>query len=287
MRSSRSRSGFRCRPAWAAAAATRPRRWKRWRVLWRVKVTRDRLHRMAAAIGADVPFFSRAGPFSVSIGATGCFRCPTCRRRGSCSSFPVSASAPGRVRLVGRRRAGGRQRRAGRRRTAGRAGRRDGQRPAGGRRAAASGRSRSCVEALERHGAFHARCRAAARPFLACSTRSGRRAAATALTAGRTTLARPAPDCSSRRADARTLRSAARLAASQALVYTYGLRHVVRATPEGSSPIIRQSVRETRARHVMGRGQAVRRGTLDPVFEGSNPSAPANLREAAGRWVSR
>ncbi len=26
----------------------------------------------------------------------------------------------------------------------------------------------------------------------------------------------------------------------------------------------------------MGRGQVVRRGTLDPVFEGSNPSAPAN-----------
>src|SRR5262249_59178558 len=28
----------------------------------------------------------------------------------------------------------------------------------------------------------------------------------------------------------------------------------------------------------MGRGPAVRRGTLDPVFEGSNPSAPANSR---------
>src|SRR5262249_60213197 len=28
----------------------------------------------------------------------------------------------------------------------------------------------------------------------------------------------------------------------------------------------------------MGRGKAVRRGTLDPVFEGSNPSAPANSR---------
>src|SRR5436189_6415340 len=28
----------------------------------------------------------------------------------------------------------------------------------------------------------------------------------------------------------------------------------------------------------VGRGQAVRRGTLDPVFEGSNPSAPANSR---------
>src|SRR5262245_813743 len=29
----------------------------------------------------------------------------------------------------------------------------------------------------------------------------------------------------------------------------------------------------------MGRGQAVRRGTLDPVFEGSNPSAPTNYNE--------
>ncbi len=30
----------------------------------------------------------------------------------------------------------------------------------------------------------------------------------------------------------------------------------------------------------MGRGQAVRRGTLNPVTEGSNPSAPANLTPA-------
>src|SRR5499433_2051551 len=33
----------------------------------------------------------------------------------------------------------------------------------------------------------------------------------------------------------------------------------------------------------MGRGQAVRRGTLDPVFEGSNPSAPANSRGLSPR----
>ena len=37
----------------------------------------------------------------------------------------------------------------------------------------------------------------------------------------------------------------------------------------------------------MGRGQAVRRGTLDPVFEGSNPSAPAIIPSrqlAAACW---
>ncbi len=30
-------------------------------------------------------------------------------------------------------------------------------------------------------------------------------------------------------------------------------------------------------RQSVGRGQAVRRGTLNPVFEGSNPSAPTNI----------
>src|SRR6187549_3780650 len=34
----------------------------------------------------------------------------------------------------------------------------------------------------------------------------------------------------------------------------------------------------------VGRGQAVRRGTLDPVFGGSNPPAPTNLRS---RWTIR
>src|SRR5262249_8863355 len=38
-------------------------------------------------------------------------------------------------------------------------------------------------------------------------------------------------------------------------------------TPEGST-----------LPSALGRGQAVRRGTLDPVFEGSNPSAPATTR---------
>src|SRR5258706_12105665 len=38
---------------------------------------------------------------------------------------------------------------------------------------------------------------------------------------------------------------------------------------------------------MVGRGQAVRRGTLDPVFEGSNPSAPANSPVGRGRGASR
>jgi hypothetical protein len=42
------------------------------------------------------------------------------------------------------------------------------------------------------------------------------------------------------------------------------------------SPDARSASRDRRARRRLGRGQAVRRGTLDPVFEGSNPSAPAN-----------
>src|SRR5438876_1710913 len=33
---------------------------------------------------------------------------------------------------------------------------------------------------------------------------------------------------------------------------------------------------------MVGRGQAVRRGTLDPVFEGSNPSAPATRTGGQG-----
>src|SRR5262245_55205757 len=33
----------------------------------------------------------------------------------------------------------------------------------------------------------------------------------------------------------------------------------------------------------LGRGQAVRRGTLDPVFEGSNPSAPTNYKHEGSR----
>jgi hypothetical protein len=37
----------------------------------------------------------------------------------------------------------------------------------------------------------------------------------------------------------------------------------------------------------MGRGQAVRRGTLDPVFEGSNPSAPANSGAPSARFPAR
>src|SRR5476649_1688494 len=35
----------------------------------------------------------------------------------------------------------------------------------------------------------------------------------------------------------------------------------------------------------MGRRQVVRRGSLDPVFEGSNPSSPANSSTGGGRGI--
>src|SRR5215204_3285504 len=59
--------------------------------------------------------------------------------------------------------------------------------------------------------------------------------------------------------------------------YTYRLHHVVAATPEGQHSHQRMGIEWD----TVGRGQAVRRGTLDPVFEGSNPSAPARLRSVA------
>ena len=66
------------------------------------------------------------------------------------------------------------------------------------------------------------------------------------------------------------------------IVYTYRLRQVVQPTPEVSFfQIRREGARPKHGRTcagMMGRGQAVRRGTLDPVFEGSNPSAPAKSR---------
>ena len=40
------------------------------------------------------------------------------------------------------------------------------------------------------------------------------------------------------------------------------------------------SVMPAQRRAMVGRGQAVRRGSLDPVFEGSNPSAPTSLQNS-------
>ena len=55
-----SRSAFRCRRDWAAAAATPPRRCGRWRALARADVARDAAA-IARELGADVPFFLEGG----------------------------------------------------------------------------------------------------------------------------------------------------------------------------------------------------------------------------------
>ncbi len=64
---------------------------------------------------------------------------------------------------------------------------------------------------------------------------------------------------------------AARPAAASGCDKLPGLRTGPDALPCGSG------ARRVHAKF-LGRGQAVRRGTLDPVFEGSNPSAPTNHR---------
>ena len=131
------RSGFRCRPGLAAAAATRPRRCARSGRLWRVD-DGDACAPIAAALGADVPYFLEGG---TALGLD----------RGDLL-FPL-VDLPGRVGRAGaarlRRQHGGRVRVVGRRawRRAGRSGERSSvQRGPQGRPSGGAGRRVSCRE---------------------------------------------------------------------------------------------------------------------------------------------
>ena len=99
-----STSAFRCRPASAEAAATRRRALMVLPKLWRVRISAARLARIAATLGADVPFFLRAAPPSARPRRSAAADGGPAARGGSCSCVPgLRRQHQGRLRLVGSR----------------------------------------------------------------------------------------------------------------------------------------------------------------------------------------
>ena len=271
-------SAFRCRPGWAAAAATRRRRCARSAKRWRVGDAKVRA--AAAALGADVPYFLEGGTVLGLERGDLLFPLHRSRRpRGSCwccPDFGVStkdafgwfdARSDARGLAPSDRRSPGRLRG-----------------PAAMSWSTISKRrwprviprSRRIVSALRRAGRVAGRDvgqrLGRIRPVFRASGRAARRGARWRRPRRRTLVTR-------------TLNRQ---------TYQSTCRHVspsdkLTVCAAWFRPLLKSAssiTRRRRAGMLVGRRQVVRRGSLDPVFEGSNPSAPANSRGAVQvRWV--
>ena len=234
----------------------------------------SRLRAIATALGADVPFFLQGGT-ALGVGR-GDVICPLAGRAASVGRARAAAvwrEHRRRVSLVGRESSAGRRWIASQGQKDGRRDERSGGAgccPPPGDRA---DRRRPFGRRVPRRGDVGQRIGGLWNLQRGESCFSGAASNARHLAAGRSSRAR----CRARNF-ARSVVSGAKhgrhwgfaTCPRKSPSYTLTrLRYVVRPLLRSASPICQST-------ESVGRGQAVRRGTLDPVFEGSNPSAPAN-----------
>ena len=285
-----SSNAFRRRPVWAVAAAMRRPRWSALSRVWRLRLPLADLMPVAATLGSDVPFFLVGGT-ALGLGRGEQVQPLANRpRRHVVLVLPgFGVSTADAYRWLAEDRAGAARTRTPDSGTAGPwtpRGVNDLERP--GRTAAPSHRRDPAALDQGRRGAWRG-CRAADRPSSGCfrASRAARRAAAGLARVGhRVVRDQDTPAKSGRKsAPGLTGRRSGGLSPPPQIVYNQGFaRPWLDRSGGRTHPTVSVETHESRrvsagsAQVSMGRGQAVRRGTLNPVFEGSNPSAPTNTR---------